>query len=79
MRKAGVFLISLAALALMSAPVLAKNSNAPPAEEKSTPSPCHSAQQGPDGSWIERPCEEVGSPAQPQPRRQGRGAETAGH
>jgi hypothetical protein len=79
MRTMRAFLVSLAALALTSAPALAKNSNAPPAEEKSAPSPCHSAQQGPDGSWIERPCEEVGAPAQPQPKPQDRGAEPASH
>jgi hypothetical protein len=79
MRTMRAFLGSLATIALMSAPVLAKNSNAPPAEEKSAPSPCHMFQQGPDGNWIERPCEEVGAPAQPQPRPTGRGAETAGH
>ena len=68
---------SLAALALMTSPVLAKNSNTQPPDEKSAPSPCHTLQRGPDGAWIEIPCQEVGAPAQTQPRPTGRGAETA--
>jgi hypothetical protein len=66
---------SLATLALLTAPVLAKNSNAQPPDEKSAASPCHTLQRGPDGAWIEIPCQEVGAPAQPRPT--GRGAETA--
>ena len=68
---------SLAALALMTSPVLAKNSNTQPPDEKSAASPCHTLQRGPDGAWIEIPCQEVGAPAQAQPRPTGRGAETA--
>jgi hypothetical protein len=66
---------SLAALALMTSPVLAKNSNTQPPGEKSAASPCHTLQRGPDGAWIEIPCQEVGAPAQTRPA--GRGAETA--
>jgi len=79
MRKASAFLGSVAALALMTAPVLAKSSTAPPAEDKSAPSQCHSLQQGPGGAWIEIPCQEVGSPAPTQPKTPGRSAETVSH
>jgi hypothetical protein len=79
MRKASAFLGSLAALAIMTAPVLAKSSTAPPAEDKSAPSQCHSLQQGPGGVWIEIPCQEVGSPAPAPPRPPGRSAETVSH
>ena len=80
MRKVGAFIGSLAALAIMTAPVLAKSSTAaPPAEDKSAPSQCHSLQQGPGGVWIEIPCQEVGSPAPAPPRPPGRSAETVGH
>jgi hypothetical protein len=77
MRKVGAVLGSLAALAIMTAPVLAKSSTAPPTEDKPASSQCHSLQQGPGGAWIEIPCQEVGSPAPPKPP--GRSAETVSH
>jgi hypothetical protein len=64
----------LSALAVMTTPVLAANSNAPQSDEKSVSSPCHTMQRGPDGQWLSIPCQEVGSPAQP---RRGRGTETS--
>jgi len=84
MRTVSALLGSLAALvfalALMSAPVLARNSNAQQTDDKSAPSPCHSRQQGPDGTWIEIPCQELGgSSAQTTPKPTGRSAETASH
>jgi hypothetical protein len=80
MRTFSAFLGSIAALAILTAPVLAKNSHVqPPAEERSAPSPCHTMQKGPDGAWVEMPCQEVGAPAQPQPRPTGRSAESTGH
>jgi len=78
MRTARVFLGSLAALALMTAPVLARDSNARPAEDRPATSSCHTMQRGADGEWISIPCEEIGTPAQPQPRS-ARGAETENH
>jgi len=80
MRTFSAFLGSITALAILTAPVLAKNSHVqPPTEEKSAPSPCHTMQKGADGAWIEMPCQEVGAPAQPQPRPTGRSAETTSH
>jgi hypothetical protein len=67
---------SLSALALLTAPALAKSSNVQP-DETSAPSPCHTLQRGPDGAWIEIPCQEVGAPARAQPRPAGHGAQTA--
>jgi hypothetical protein len=49
------------AAAVLAAPVLAKNSDAQKAEDKSTSPPCHAYQQAPDGSWTPLPCEAVGS------------------
>lgn len=57
----------LAALALQTAPALARNSDPRPAEDPSTPTQCHSLQPGPDGSWIEIPCQELGAPAPRKP------------
>jgi hypothetical protein len=77
MRTISAIIGSFTALAILTAPVLAKNSNAQPPEEKSTPSQCHSLQRAADGAWVETPCQEVGAPAQPQSKSTGRSAETS--
>lgn len=79
MRKISAIVGSLAALALLTAPVLARNSDARPTDEKPILSSCHSLQPGPDGNWIEIPCQELGSPAQPPRKPEGRSAEQTGH
>ena len=71
--------IVVAALAPMTAPALAKNSNAQQTEEKPAPSGCHSLQPRPDGTWVEIPCQELGSPAPMQGKPEGRSAEQANH
>src|ERR1700692_3465932 len=53
MRTFSAFLGSIAALAILTAPVLAKNSHVqPPTEEKSAPAACHPMQQGAGGAWT---------------------------
>ena len=79
MRTVSAIIGSFVTLAILTTPVAAKNSNAQQPEEKSTPSQCHSLQRAADGAWVETPCQEVGAPAQPQPRPTGRSAETASH
>ncbi len=62
MRIAGVlFAGSVAALAVLTTPALAKNSDAQKADEKSASSTCHSYQMGADGSWTALPCQELGT------------------
>ncbi|SDH82052.1 hypothetical protein SAMN05216338_1013193 [Bradyrhizobium sp. Rc2d] len=61
-----VFAGAIAAATVLTAPVLAKNSDAQKGEEKSTSSPCSAYQQAPDGSWEPLPCKETGERAQPQ-------------
>jgi hypothetical protein len=61
-----ILLGSVAALAILTAPVLAKTSDAQQTDEKPTSSPCHSYEQNPDGSWAQLPCQELGPPAQTQ-------------
>jgi hypothetical protein len=78
-RIVSAVLASIAALALLPAPVLAKNSNAPRTDDKSSPSQCHSPQEGPGGAWIEIPCQELGVPSQTQHKPEGRNAEQAQH
>ncbi len=78
MRTASLLLGSLAALAMMAAPALAKSVSFPPTEENTAPPACHTLQPDPDGVWVERPCQEMGGPA-PAPAKPARRAETAGH
>ncbi len=62
MRTASVlFAGSVAALVVLTTPVLAKNSDAQKADEKSASSTCHSYQMGADGSWTALPCQELGT------------------
>ena len=52
---------------VLTAPVLAKNSDAQKSEDKSTSSSsCSAYQQAADGSWEQLPCKETGERAQPQ-------------
>lgn len=69
MRMANVILAGWAATALMvlATPALAKSLD-PKADEKSSPTSCHTYQQAADGSWKELPCEEAGSAGQTQHR-----------
>ncbi len=79
MRKGNATLLaSLATLAVLTAPALAKSSGAQKAEEKPASSSCHSYVQNPDGSWTAVPCQEIGPPTQTQhksPARNGDDAE----
>ena len=59
--KRAIFVGSIATLAAMTAPALAKNSTAQKTDDKSTSSSCHAYQQAADGSWTELPCQELGS------------------
>ena len=64
-----IFTGSIAALAVLTAPALAKNSNTQKTDDAATStasSPCHAYQQAPDGSWNPVACEEVGAPSQAQ-------------
>ena len=55
---------SMAALASVTAPVLAKHSDAQKTSEQSASLPCSAAQQLADGTWTKIPCQELGSPQQ---------------
>jgi hypothetical protein len=65
-----IFVGSVAALAVFTAPALAKSPTAQKTEEKSTSSSCHAYQQAADGSWTELSCQERGAGGQPQPKTQ---------
>jgi hypothetical protein len=76
-----ILLGSIAAFAVLTAPALAKTSNTQPTE--TTPvasSGCYSSQQNADGSWTERPCQELGQPVPPASHKSAaRSAEPATH
>jgi hypothetical protein len=66
-----IFVGSVAAFAVATAPLLAKNSNssasnanAQKVEDKPASTGCHAYQQAPDGSWTPLPCQEAGPTAQ---------------
>jgi hypothetical protein len=63
---------SAAALLTLAAPTLARNSSAHSHTAKATDTPaassCQAYQQGPDGSLMQRPCQEMGSKTQAEPR-----------
>lgn len=59
MRKSGGILLgSIVALALVSAPVLAKSQKA---DDKSPAAACTAYEKAADGSWTPVPCQEIGS------------------
>ena len=66
--KRAIFVGSIATLAAMTAPALAKHSGAQKTDDKQdqASSSCHVRQQVADGSWTEIPCQEVGASGQTQ-------------
>jgi hypothetical protein len=67
-----IFFCSAAALLTLAAPTLARNSSAHSHTTKATEAPasssCHAYQQAADGTWMQLPCQEMGSRARAQPR-----------
>lgn len=60
MRIAPAATAAIIALAALTAPVLAKNSENLKGEDKSSDTSCSAYQQAADGSWIQLPCRETG-------------------
>ncbi|WP_213774611.1 hypothetical protein [Bradyrhizobium sp. dw_78] len=63
-----IFVGSVAALAALAAPALAKNSDAQKSDDTSASPACHAYQPAADGSWTQVPCQEVGA-GSPTPRK----------
>jgi hypothetical protein len=66
-----IFAGSVAALAIMAAPALAKSpdnkaSDVQPSDTMAASPPCYSYEPKPDGSWTQLPCQEVGAAKPPQ-------------
>ncbi len=59
-----IFAGSVAALACLTTPVFANNSNTQRTDDKQAASPCRAYQKAPDGSWQELPCQEMGAPTE---------------
>jgi len=66
--KRAILAGSIAALTAMTAPALAKNSTPQKTDDKPTSSSCHAYQQAADGSWMQLPCQELGSGGGTQPK-----------
>ena len=77
--KHAIFVGSMAALAMMTEPVLAKSSGAEKSDDKPTSSSCHAYQQAADGTWTQLPCQELGAGAQPQRKSATRSSEEETH
>ncbi len=84
MRKACAILVgSIAALAVLATPSLAKSANAttaeaPKAADPSAPPACQSYVQTPEGEWKPVPCQELGAEA-PTPKKHAGGNANAAH
>src|SRR5260370_2526376 len=73
--KRAIFVGSVAALAVTTAPVLAKNSTPQKIDDKSTTSSCHAYHQAADGTWMRPPYHKLASgsraPTQHKPPTRG--------
>lgn len=76
-----VFAGSLAAIAAITAPALAKSNERQKADEKSntTSIGCQAYQQAADGTWNQLPCGEAGASGATQRRAVAKGADDAEH
>jgi hypothetical protein len=64
-----IVVVSLAALVAMTAPALARNSQAhKAADEQTSSASCQAYQQAPDGTWTALPCQEHGAATQTEHR-----------
>jgi hypothetical protein len=68
-----IFAASVAALAVLATPALAKNpdgktTDVQQSDTTSASPPCYSYEPKPDGSWAQLPCQEIGA-AKPPPQR----------
>jgi hypothetical protein len=78
MRKASaIFFGSIAALAMLTAPVAAASSGGQKSEEASGSSPCRAYIQSADGSWTPAPCQEIGAGAHSQHGSPGKNGDDA--
>ncbi|MDO9057704.1 MAG: hypothetical protein Q7U92_01605 [Bradyrhizobium sp.] len=74
MRTSGRILLgSFAALAVLSAPVLAQPSGAQKSDDKRATPVCSAYEKAPDGSWTPAPCREIGPEGQSHRRSAPRG------
>ncbi len=79
MRITGLIFVGSMTALVLTAPALAKNSNAQKADDKPTASSCHAYQQAADGSWTALPCQETGSRGQTEHKPPQRGTDEDAH
>ena len=73
--KHAIFTFAMAALVSLTAPALARTSDAKTTSEQPASSSCSALQQTADGTWARLPCQEVGSPKQTPRQSATRGSE----
>ncbi len=66
MRIAPLIFSGFTALAVLTAPALAKNSQPQKIDDQPASRSCQAYQQAADGSWTPLPCQELGTGGQPQ-------------
>lgn len=59
-----IFVGFIAVMVSLTAPALARHSDAMKSGEQPTPSPCSARQRMADGTWAQAPCQELGTPSQ---------------
>lgn len=59
-KSGGILLGSIVVLTILSAPALAKSSDAQKDDDKSAAAACSAYEKAPDGSWTPVPCQEIG-------------------
>ena len=74
-----IFLGSIATLTVLTAPALARTSDAQKTDNKPISSSCHSYVQNPDGSWKPLPCEEIGAEAKSRRKSATQGTDETTH
>jgi hypothetical protein len=81
MRVIAIFLSTVAALAVLAGPVLAKTPEAQKTgdQQQSAAPTCDGYEQNPDGSWTHTQCQEIGSDTQANPKVPVRAAGKASH
>jgi hypothetical protein len=65
MRIRSLIFTGVTALAVLTAPALAKNSHTQKIDEAPASPSCQAYQQAADGTWTSLPCQEMGAGTQP--------------
>jgi hypothetical protein len=79
MRIASLVFGGFTALAVLTAPALAKNSHTQKIDDQPASPSCQAYQQAADGTWASAPCQELGASAQAQHKSAARKTDEDAH